>query len=139
MPGSFFDTNVLLYLASSETEKADRAEQLLGDGGTVSVQVLNEFANVARRRMALSWVETRSFLASVRGLLDIVPVTLEVHETGLVLAERYGFSVYDALIVAAALISDCDVLWSEDFQHGLRIDRRLRVVNPFHPAQRASS
>ena len=131
MPGRFFDTNVLLYLASAQTEKADRAEQLLRDGGMVSVQVLNEFANVARRKMALSRIETRSLLASIRGLVDITPVTVEVHDTGLALAELYGLSVYDALIAAAALIGDCDVLWSEDMRHGLRIDRRLQVVNPF--------
>lgn len=134
MAGSFFDTNVLLYLTSTQTEKADRAEQLLRDGGMISVQVLNEFANVARRKMALSWLEIRSLLASIRGLVEVVPVTVEVHDAGLVLAERYRLSVYDALIVAAALIGGCEVLLSEDMQHGLHIDRRLRVINPFRRA-----
>lgn len=131
MPGSFFDTNVLLYLASGQTEKADRAERLLRDGGMASVQVLNEFASVARRKMALTWSETRSLLTSMRGLLEVVPLTLEIHDGGLALAERYGLSLYDALVAAAALIGDCDVLWSEDMQDGLHIDRRLRIVNPF--------
>jgi predicted nucleic acid-binding protein len=132
MPGSFFDTNVLLYLASSDPVKAARAERLVAAGGTISVQVLNEIANVARRKMRMSWKETHAFLAMVRGLLSVVPVTIETHETGITLAERYGFSTCDAMIAASAMLSGCEVLWSEDLQHDMAVDDRLRVVNPFH-------
>jgi predicted nucleic acid-binding protein len=132
MPGSFFDTNVLLYLASGDPVKADRAEGLVAEGGTISVQVLNEIANVARRKMQMTWKETNGFLTTVRELLPVVPVTVETHEAGVALAERYGFSIYDATIAAAAILSDCDTLWSEDMQHDMAIDDRLRIVNPFH-------
>lgn len=131
MPGRFFDTNVLLYLASDDAAKADRAEALIAEGGTISVQVLNEIANVARRKMAMPWAETRAFLAAVRGLLAVEPVTVEVHETGLALAERHNLSLYDATIAAAALHAGCDTLFSEDMQHGMTLDGRLRVVDPF--------
>jgi len=131
MPGSFFDTNVLLYLASKDSEKADRTERLIADGGTISVQVLNEIANVARRKMRMSWKETHGILAMLRGLLPVVPVTVETHEAGLALAERYRISTYDAMIAASAILSGCDTLWSEDMQHGMAIDDRLRIVNPF--------
>jgi predicted nucleic acid-binding protein len=131
MPGSFFDTNVLLYVASGDAAKARRAQSLVGGGGAISVQVLNEIANVARRKMGLSWSETSTFIRSFRGLLTVYPITVETHEAGLALAERYGLSVYDAMIAAAALQVDCDVLWSEDMHHGLTIDARLRVTNPF--------
>ena len=131
MPGSFFDTNVLVYLASSDVTKADRAEQVVAGGGAISVQVLNELTNVAQRKMRLSWAETRSLLATVRALLSVQTVSVETHEVGVSLAERYGFSVYDAMIVAAAVLSDCDTLWSEDMQHGMMVDGGLRVVNPF--------
>jgi predicted nucleic acid-binding protein len=131
MPGSFLDTNVLLYIASGNTTKADRAEELIGAGGTISVQVLNEIANVARRKMAVSWTDTRAFLSMIRGLLPVEPVTIDVHETGLVLAERHGLSICDAMIAASALHADCDTLWSEDMQHGSVLDNRLRIVNPF--------
>src|SRR5487761_1096558 len=131
MPGSFIDTNVLVYVASGDPVKADRAEKTIADGGTISVQVLNELANVARRKMRLSWPETHDLLATVRALLQVQPNTLETHQTGLALAERYGLSVYDAMIAAAALHADCDTLWSEDMQDGLVIDGRLRVTNPF--------
>jgi predicted nucleic acid-binding protein len=133
MPGSFFDTNILLYLASDDPGKADRAEQLIADGGMISVQVLNEIANVGRRKMRMSWEEIHGFLAMVRGLLPVVPMTVETHEAGIVLAERYGFSTYDAMIAASAILSGCDTLWSEDMQHGMAVDDRLRIVNPFHP------
>jgi len=131
MPGSFFDTNVLLYVASGDAAKADRAERLVDGGGTISVQVLNEITNVARRKMRLSWVETRAFLTTVRALLDVRPLTIDVHESGLRLAERYGFSIFDAMIAAAALDAACDTLWSEDMQHGMVIEKQLRIVNPF--------
>jgi predicted nucleic acid-binding protein len=131
MPGDFIDTNVLIYVASADPRKADRAEQVLGRGGIVSVQVLNEAANVARRKMAMSWPDVRTFLSGLRGLLTVHPLTLEIHETGLALAERHSMSVFDGMIVAAALHAGCDRLWSEDMQDGMIFDGRLRVANPF--------
>lgn len=130
MPGNFYDTNVLVYLASGNSAKADAAERAISLGGTISVQVLNEFAHVSRRKMGFSWAEVHSFLATVRGALSVVPVTVAIHELGLELAERYGFSIYDAMIVAAALASGCDTLFTEDLQDGLSV-ADLVVVNPF--------
>jgi predicted nucleic acid-binding protein len=130
MPGNFFDSNVLLYIVSSN-EKADRAEAVLAKGGVVSVQVLNEVANVARRKMRMTWPDTNAFLLLLRGLLDIRPVTLETHETGLLLAERYKLSIFDALIAAAALHAGCDTLLSENMQHGMILEEGLRITNPF--------
>jgi predicted nucleic acid-binding protein len=131
MPANFFDTNVLLYVASTDTAKADRAEAAVGEGGTVSVQVLNELANVARRKMHMSWKETHEFLNTLRNLLTVHPLTVETHDTGLRLAEKYGFSTFDGMIVASALHAGCDILWSEDMQDGLAIDGALQIRNPF--------
>lgn len=131
MPGSFFDTNVLVYIASDDTAKADRAEAAIAGGGTISVQVLNELANVARRKMRMTWTETNAFLDTLRSLLTVHPLTLEIHETGLALAQRYGLSTYDAMIAASALHAGCNTLWSEDMQHGLVVEDSLRIVNPF--------
>ena len=131
MPGSFFDTNVLVYLASDDTAKADKAEASIAQGGAVSVQVLNELANVARRKMRMTWAETHAFLGLVRELLTVHPLTVEAHETGLSLAERYGLSIYDAMIAASAIEAGCDTLWSEDMQDRLVIGNELRVVDPF--------
>jgi predicted nucleic acid-binding protein len=132
MPGSFFDTNVLVYLASGDPAKADRAEAMIAGGGGISVQNLNELANVARRKIGMSWQDTHAFLSLLRGLLNVHPVSVETHETGLALAERYQLSIYDSMIAASALQAGCDTLWSEDMQHGIVIDGRLRIVNPFY-------
>lgn len=131
MAGSFFDTNVLVYLASGDIAKADRAEALVQAGGAISVQVLNELANVAQRKMRLTWSETHAFLAPLRENLTVHPLTEAAHVAGLALAERYKLSVYDAMIAAVAQEAGCAVLWSEDFQHGLVLDGGLRVLNPF--------
>jgi predicted nucleic acid-binding protein len=131
MSGSFFDSNIVLYVAGSDDQKAVRAEQLLGAGGAISVQVLNESANVLRRKRQLPWKRVLAFLSEVRAGLEVHPVTTDTHEIGLRLAERYGFAIYDSMIVAAALQADCDTLWSEDMQDGLVVDAKLRIVNPF--------
>ncbi len=133
MASSFFDSNVLLYLASADAAKADRVERLIAGGGTISVQVLNEVAHVGRRKMGLSWPTLHAFLRLIRALLPVEPITGDTHDTGLALAERYGLSTYDAMIAAAALIRRCDTLWSEDMHHGLLIADTVRVVNPFRP------
>lgn len=127
----FFDTNILLYLLSDDTFKADRAEALLADNGWISVQVLNEYASVARRKLKISWTETREILMSIRGLCRVAPLTLDTHDMGLDLARRYGFSVYDALIVASALLAECTILYTEDLQDGQLIENRLIIRNPF--------
>jgi predicted nucleic acid-binding protein len=134
MPGNFLDTNVFIYLASNEPEKSLRVEDLLQTECTISVQVLNEIANVARRKMRLSWEEALDFLRLIRGLVTVEPVSLDTHDEGLRIASRYQLSVYDGMIVAAALLADCETLWSEDMQDGLMIDNRLTIRNPFSTA-----
>jgi predicted nucleic acid-binding protein len=130
----FFDTNVLLYLLSGDAAKADRAEALIADGGTLSVQVLNEFAAVASRKLGMAWPEIREFLAELRAVCRVVPLDVETHEAGLSLAERRRLPVYDALIVASALRAGCRLLYSEDFQDGQRFEKQLTVRNPFRRA-----
>lgn len=132
MPADFFDSNILLYLASGDPAKADKAESLLAGGGAISVQVLNEVANVARRKMRLSWEETNGFLTILRDVLTIHPLTVETHATGLELARRYGLSLYDSMIAASALLAGCSRLWSEDMQDGMLLEGTVRIVNPFH-------
>lgn len=130
-PKVFIDTNILLYLLSADNDKADQAETCLRAGGLISVQVLNEMANVARRRLAMSWMEINEVLALIRAVCPTVPLTIETHDRGRLVAERYGMSVYDAMIVAAALLGGCETLYSEDMQDGLLIDDQLRIRNPF--------
>ena len=131
---AFFDTNVVLYLLSADKAKADRAEDLLASGGRVSVQVLNEFATVCTRKLAMRWRDVREALAQIQAICPVEPLTVDTHERALKLAERYGLPVYDACIVSAALLSGCRVLYSEDLQDGQVFERKLTVSNPFRSA-----
>lgn len=130
-PGIFFDTNVLLYLMSSDVAKARRLDPYLSRGGMISVQVFNEFTNVALKKHGLEIKQIRPFLAALQDVLEVIPLTLAIHEAGLALVERYGLSTYDAMIAAAALQGECGILLSEDMHPGLKIEGRLQIENPF--------
>ena len=127
----FFDTNVVLYLLSGDIAKADTAEELLASGGLVSVQVLNELASVASRKLKMSWPEISEVIAQVRLVCPVQPLSITTHERAIALAERYRLSFYDALIVAAALLAGCTTLYSEDMHDAQVIERQLTVRNPF--------
>jgi predicted nucleic acid-binding protein len=128
---AFIDTNILLYMLSEDVEKADQAEAIVQDGGLISVQVLNEMANVARRKLAMPWGEINEILGLVRRLCSVESLTVETHDMGRRVAERYQLSIYDAMIVAAALLAGCETLYSEDLHDGLLVDNQLRIRNPF--------
>ena len=130
----FFDTNILLYLLSNDDAKADRAEELLGAGGVVSIQVLNEFTSVATRKLSMPIAEVREVLNTVRAICRVDPLTVEIHDRGLDIVERYRFSLYDAMIVASALLGECPTLYSENLQSRQRIDDQLTIINPFETA-----
>jgi predicted nucleic acid-binding protein len=131
MPADFLDSNVLLYFASRDPAKGDRAEALMRGGAMISVQVLNEIANVGRRKMRLGWDELETALALIRRVVDVVPLTVRTHDEGLRIAKRHNLAIYDSMILASALVSGCDTLWSEDMQNGLVVVQRLTIRNPF--------
>ena len=130
MSVNFVDTNVVLYLLD-DGPKADRAEALLAQGPRISVQVLNEAMVNCRRKAGLSWDETDIFLSGIIALCPVEDITLQTHEVGRALAERYGFSVYDAMIVGAALIAGCSTLYTEDMHDNLLVEGQLRLMIPF--------
>lgn len=127
----FLDTNILLYLLSDNAEKATKVEQLLQQKPVISVQVLNEITNVTRRKFAMSWADIKEFLHLIQSFCSVEPVTLHTHRDGLKLAERYQLSTYDAMIISSAVISKCNILYTEDMQNGLRIHETLQLRNPF--------
>ncbi|HFD13651.1 MAG TPA: PIN domain-containing protein [Crenotrichaceae bacterium] len=130
-PKAFIDTNVLLYLLSADMNKANRAEEIVQMGGLISVQVLNEMTNVARRKLTMSWIEINEVLEVIRSVCLIEPLTIETHNKGRFIAERYGLGVYDSMIIAAALLAGCKTLYSEDMQNGQLFNDQLRIINPF--------
>jgi predicted nucleic acid-binding protein len=133
---NFFDTNVFVYAIIQGDPRADRAEELIAEGGTVSVQVLSEFVAVARRKTKMPWVEIRRALDGIKALCpDPLPVTLDTHREALAVAERYGYKIYNALIVASALEAKCTILYSEDMQDGQVINEALTIRNPFKASE----
>ena len=127
----FFDTNVLLYLLSANNTKANRAETIIAADGVISVQVLNEFASVATRKLKMTYAEIREILQIVRAVYSVQAITIDTHDLSLAIAERFGFSLYDSLIISAALQAGCTLLYSEDMQYGQTIDGQLLITNPF--------
>jgi predicted nucleic acid-binding protein len=127
---SFFDTNILVY-AQQTGSKANRAREVLAAGGLVSVQVLNEFTAVSRRKLGKGWDEIDDAIEDVLALVEPVqPITIEAHQAARKLARDRGFNFYDALIITAAIQAGCDTLFSEDLQNGQVIEG-LKVINPF--------
>ena len=132
MPGKlFFDTNVILYAFRQDDTRSQVAEALLGAGGALSVQILNEFVAVARGKLKKSWEEIRRALDVLRVFCpEPVPLTIEIHERAVRIAERYGYSIFDSLVIAAALHAGASTLYSEDMRDGQTIDG-LTIRNPF--------
>ena len=130
MSKPFIDSNVILYLLSADASKANRAQSLLEAGGVISVQVLNEVASVCSRKLKMSWEEVDAVLQATKAACDVVPLTLASHEKAVELAKRFQLSLFDANIVASALMAGSEVLFSEDMQSGLVI-ATLQIQNPF--------
>ena len=127
---AFFDTNILVYAYSTDIRR-QRALTTIASGGVISAQVLNEFTNVLRKKQKQDWPVIEAALNSVRfRFTDILPLTVDTHAGALGLAREHGLAFYDALIVAAATEAGCDVLYSEDMQHG-RVIADLTIRNPF--------
>ena len=134
---AFIDTNVLIYWVDDST-RADVVEQLLAQQAVISVQVLNEFANVLRKKRAMPLPDVEALCTTLIDTCDVLDVSVRTHQTALALMARYQLSVYDANIVAAAAFSDCAVLYTEDMQDGLNLKlpgsagtNSLVIRNPF--------
>ena len=127
---AFLDTNLLIYAQGGEA-KSEIARQAILAGGVISVQVVNEFCAVLRRKFGLDWDVIAEAVADLRTALDPVrPIDIGTHEAAIALARSHGFSFWDSLIIASALEAECDTLLTEDLQAGRRI-ASLTIVNPF--------
>lgn len=128
----FFDTNIFLYAVDVSDRRMETARGRIAEGGQISVQVLNEFAAVARRKLKWTWPAIGSALATFRQIFpEPRPLHIQTHERALEIAARDGSSIYDSLLLASALEARCDIFLSEDMQHGRVIEERLTIRNPF--------
>ena len=129
---AFFDTHVFVYAIVQGDPRSQKAQDLIAEGGAVSVQVLNEFVDVVRRKARMPWDEVRFAIENIKALCpDPLPITFDTHREASEIAEKYGYGIYDALIVASALEARCAILYSEDMQDGQVIDKTLTIRNPF--------
>lgn len=127
----FLDTNILICAFAANEPRSARAEALMADGGVIGVQVLNEFTNVARRKLTWDWKQVESALGVIEDLLGPArPLTAAIHAEAVVLARDNRLSFYDALIVAAAADAGCRLVLSEDLQHGRKFGA-VAIENPF--------
>ncbi len=134
MSVEFLDSNVLVYAFTSDP-RAVIAQNLLDRRCMIGVQCLNEFTNVARRKLNMNWQETGEALAAIRAVCRaVIPMDVVTHEEAVRLAIRHNCSVFDSLMIATALSAGCDVIYSEDMHHGLVVDGKLRIVDPFRDA-----
>lgn len=127
----FIDTNIVIYALGQTSTKTALAAPLFAAHPTISTQVLSETANVALRKLALPIAETRKLLTTLESLCRVEVMAPACIHRAIDIAERYGFSWFDSLIVATALEAGCDTLYTEDLQHGQVIEDKLTVTNPF--------
>jgi predicted nucleic acid-binding protein len=130
----FLDTNVELYAWShSEQDKRQVSRQLVMNNHVViSTQVLQEMSNILKRKFKLPYAAIKKTLKECVDDSDEV-YTNEVQTVFMAcdIAARYQFSFYDSLIIASALESGCEILYSEDLQHNRQIDDKLTIINPY--------
>lgn len=133
---AFLDTNILIYalvkrVSAATDRRTQIAEEIVLDGGVVSVQVLTEFTDAVSRKHGKSWQTIREMLEVIDALCGLaIPLTAETHRAAFAITERYAFRIFDSLILAAASHAGCTAVYSEDMQHGQVVDG-VRIVNPF--------
>jgi predicted nucleic acid-binding protein len=94
-----------------------------------------ELTKVARRKLDMTWAKVQDSLVAIRTLVvAVLPIDMDTHADGLRVAERDGYGIFDALLIASALRAGCGTLWSEDMRDGMVIDARLRIANPLRAA-----
>ncbi|WP_428355110.1 PIN domain-containing protein [Methyloprofundus sp.] len=131
MSGSFLDSNIVIYSLGNIEEKRQRSIELISGHPFISVQVLNETANILIRKFLMPVNDIQVIMKRIASECKVTLLTEEIHFSALSVKERYQFSFYDSLIVASALEASCDILYSEDMQHGQIIENRLKIASPF--------
>ncbi|MDP3007727.1 MAG: PIN domain-containing protein [Methylococcales bacterium] len=128
----FVDTNVVLYTLGEDERKKAIARNVLAKHPVLSSQVINEAVNVCLRRFKFTREQAYAFADMVMRRTDVQAVDEMTIRKSAEIALRYQFSNWDSLIIAAALLAKCDILYSEDMQHNQVIDGQLTILNPFY-------
>jgi predicted nucleic acid-binding protein len=130
----FVDTNLWIYLHTTDTPKKRAVEALLKkqfENVVISAQVLNECFNTLTRKHIASVSDAQNIVNNIAENYTVIPLTKNITGSAMDIFMHYRFSFYDCLIIAAALSSDCRIVYSEDMQHEQLIENRLTIINPF--------
>ena len=129
----FFDTNILVYCyTKTEPEKNKVAINLAQNPEAwISTQVLQELANTLRKKFSRDWAEVGATVKEVGQNFEVFTNELDTLSDALRIANQYGYSFYDRLILSSALSIGCSIVYSEDMQHGQVIDGKVKILNPF--------
>jgi len=129
----FLDTNVLVYSYSvNELEKRNIARNLILDNFSfISTQVLQELSNTITRKLGFSFDDAIKVVEEMSKNNNLHTNTKITILNACEIAARYQLSFYDSMIVAAALESNCEILYTEDMQHNQIINNTLTIINPF--------
>lgn len=133
----FIDTNIFVYAyTDDDRQRHESSRDLLKDNVlankiVLSVQILNEFYSVMTK-YKYSHDEIKSCLDEIIEQAEIMPLKLYTFKSCLFIKEKYGYSLWDSLVLASALENNCKIVYSEDMQHGQLIENNLKIVNPFH-------
>lgn len=129
----FIDTNILVYHATEQGKKKEVIISFLRKykSAHISVQVLNEFINTNLRKQLNDTGDVKKLVDLYSNMFTVLLLNTSTLLKAIEVKEKYRYSYYDSLIVATALIADCNVLASEDMQHNQIIESKLQIVNPF--------
>jgi predicted nucleic acid-binding protein len=127
----FADTNIAVYALDADPARRAKAFALMRRRPVISTQVVNEFLNVLTGKQRIPRDVANRYARILLRRCEVVAVTAQVVETAIQIGERYQCSHWDALVIAAALLTGCDTLYSEDLQDGQVFEGRLTVKNPF--------
>ena len=131
---AFADTNVVVYAFAKDEAKIAIAEGILEKQPIISVQVISEFLNVCRTKLGMDVATRHKLAAELIAGCDVVSLDSRVVEKAMEIEAQAQISYWDALIVGAALLSGCDILYTEDLETGRTFEGQLAVVNPFAAA-----
>jgi predicted nucleic acid-binding protein len=127
----FLDTNVLIYTVTGDDRKKEIAINLLDSTAVISTQVINECINVMSRKLKFDYSQIRLITGRFMQECQVKILSPRTVSLAIDLAEKYRYTYFDSLLLASALESNCDSLYSEDLQHGQIIEKCLRIINPF--------
>ncbi|NCC35746.1 MAG: PIN domain-containing protein [Chloroflexia bacterium] len=127
----FADTNVAVYALDADPQRQERALTIMRRQPVISTQVVNEFISVLTGKQRVPRDRANRYARILLRRCEVVSLTPQTVERAICIGERYQLSHWDALIVAAALLTSCDVLYSEDLQDSQVFERSLTVKNPF--------